>query len=98
MKCENCGTEPLSIVAHGSALWCWPCHNATKGEAFGQSSMIATDDIPGGMLVHHGICNEDGSPKRYYSKSEIKKAAFEKNLFIVGDTPKPNPRYVEKDR
>jgi len=54
-----------------------------------QTVMISTDDIPGGLEVRHGICNPDGSPKRYYSKTEIKRAANEKGVTILGDTPKP---------
>ena len=41
--------------------------------------MIA-DDIPGGIYIRHGICNDDGTAKKYYSKSEIAKAAKEKGL------------------
>ena len=37
--------------------------------------------------IRHGICNPDGSPRRYYSKTEIKRAANEKGLVLVGDTP-----------
>jgi putative FmdB family regulatory protein len=39
------------------------------------ASSVIADDIPGGMEVRHGICNPDGTPKRYYSKSEMAKAA-----------------------
>lgn len=95
MTCENCSTDVTSLVYKGSRAWCWGCHNDEKGLSFGQSSMISTDDIPGGLEIRNGICNDDGSPKRYYSKSEIKRAAFERNLFIVGDTPKPNQRFLE---
>ena len=52
--------------------------------------MINSDDIPGGLLVRHGVCNPDGTPKRYYSKSEIRKAAFEAGYTIAGETPKQN--------
>lgn len=54
--------------------------------------MIATDDIPGGYEIKHGLCNPDGSPKKYYSKSKIKETAFNSGWTISGDTPKPNPR------
>jgi hypothetical protein len=36
------------------------------------------DDIPGGVDIPHAICHENGTPKRYYSKSEIAKALAEK--------------------
>ena len=54
-----------------------------------QTVMIGTDDIPGGIEIRHGICNPDGSPKRYYSKTEIKRAANERGVTIAGDTPVP---------
>jgi hypothetical protein len=55
----------------------------------GTSPGIATDEIPGGIEIRHAICNPDGSPKRYYSKTEIKRAANERGYTIAGDTPKP---------
>lgn len=46
------------------------------------------DDIPGGQLVPHAICNPDGTPKRYYSKREIRETARKKGWAIDGETPK----------
>lgn len=45
--------------------------------------------------IRHGICNEDGTPRRYRSKSEIKRVAAERGLTIMGETPKPaSPRWI----
>lgn len=79
MTCENCGAKPNSIVIHGSQLWCWPCHNTAKGETSSSAGVIG-DDIPGGIEINHGICNEDGSPRRYYSKSEMVREAKRRGL------------------
>jgi hypothetical protein len=81
---------------HDSQLWCRDCHYGAP-DARPRSAGVIDDSIPGGILIHHGICNDDGTPKRYYSKSEIHRAAFEKNVFIVGDTPKPNPKFQEAE-
>jgi hypothetical protein len=66
-----------------------PC--PTCGEAtsilWTQTAAIIGDDIPGGIEMRHGICNPDGTPKRYYSKTEIKRAANEKGLSWGDDTP-----------
>jgi hypothetical protein len=35
---------------------------------------VISDDIPGGVYIEHGICNPDGSPKRYDSKSAMRQA------------------------
>lgn len=79
MTCETCGNE-LRI---GDWPFCphGPAHMQVMG-----------DDIPGGIEIKHGICNEDGTPKRYYSYSEIRQAAFEAGLTQGGDTPKRNAR------
>lgn len=39
------------------------------------SPTIHGDSIPGGIEIKHGICHADGTPKKYYSHSEIHKAA-----------------------
>lgn len=36
---------------------------------------IKGDEIPGGVWIRNGVCNADGTPKKYYSYSEIEKAA-----------------------
>jgi hypothetical protein len=53
---------------------------------------IICDDIPGGLDVRHAICNPDGSPKRYYSKSAIREAARKAGWTIDGETPQPRER------
>jgi len=58
-------------------------------DSVGQSAGIATDEIPGGIEIKHGLCNPDGTPKRYYSKTEIKRAANERGYTIAGDSPVP---------
>lgn len=56
-----------------------------------QTLMIAVDGIPGGIEIRHGLCNEDGSPRRYDSKTEIYREANRRGYTISGDTPKPYP-------
>lgn len=50
---------------------------------FSKGPCVIGDDIPGGMLVHNAICNDDGSPRRFYSKSEMRRAAAEKGYVNV---------------
>lgn len=83
MTCELCHKELI--------IGSWPFCPHERG-----IPMIASDGIPGGLEIKHGICNPDGTPKKYYSKSEIKKAAYDAGLFIIGDTPKVNPRLKEE--
>jgi hypothetical protein len=53
-----------------------------------RASAVIADDIPGGMWVRHGLCNEDGSPRKYYSKTEMRQEAVRRGLVnIVEHTP-----------
>jgi hypothetical protein len=48
------------------------------------------DDIPGGIEIRHGLCNPDGSPRRYYSKSEMAREAAKRGMTnYVVHTPSP---------
>lgn len=49
------------------------------------------------IWIRHGdgIINPDGTPKRYRSKTELKRVAYEAGYSVYGDTPTPNPRIVE---
>lgn len=88
MACERCGRE-LQI---GDFPFC-------KGSPDDHSNVrfsVIGDDIPGGLDVKHGICWPDGTPRRFYSKSEIRKAAADAGWTIGGETPKPNQRIVEQ--
>lgn len=78
MTCEKCSHE----MQIGEFPFCPHEH---------QANSVIGDDIPGGILIEHGICNADGSPKRYYTKSSMTKAAKAKGLhqgaFLHGSPP-----------
>ena len=44
------------------------------------SGIAVPDDIPGGVLIENGLCHADGRPRRFYSRSEIERAAKEQGL------------------
>ena len=60
--CEKCG----AVLQIGDFPFC--PHGRYTGTAIG-------DDIPGGVMVEHGLCHADGSPRRFDSKSEMARAA-----------------------
>jgi hypothetical protein len=66
-KCVKCDKE---IV-----IGAWPFCPHPMG-----TNDVIGDDIPGGIEIRHGLCNEDGTPRRYYSKSEIAKEAARRGL------------------
>lgn len=62
MICERC-YKPADIGEHG--LYLCPLEPRRYGLA------VRPDSIPGGLVIEHGLCNEDGTPRTYYSQSEI---------------------------
>ena len=44
------------------------------------TSTPISDDIPGGIEIRNGLCNEDNTPRRYYSHSEIRAEAKRRGL------------------
>lgn len=58
------------------------------------SRTVATvigDDIPGGVLIKHGLCHEDGTPRRFDSKTEIRREAKRRGLAWGHDENKHVP-------
>jgi len=79
MTCEHCQRPTKRLVIHSGELWCTGCHDATKGEITRANGVIP-DEIPGGVEIRNGLCNADGTPHRYYSKSEIAREAAKRGL------------------
>lgn len=82
LRCRECGT------ASSPLLWCYdevprcPCGGQNEPD-YGQTNKAPTviqDSIEGGVMIEHGICNADASPRRYYSKGDIRAAARAKGL------------------
>jgi hypothetical protein len=65
--CDKCGKG----IAIGEYPYC--------PHGFGANSAIS-DSIPGGIYLKHGMCNADGSPRRYDSHSEIRAEAKRRNM------------------
>jgi len=77
MICERC-YQPDDIGEHG--LYRCPLEPRRNVTA-----TIWPDDIPGGVLIEHGLCNADGSARRFDSRSAIRREAAAKGLMLWGD-------------
>lgn len=63
---------------------------------------VIGDEIPGGVLMHNALCNSDGTPRRYDSRTEInreaKKRGYENHVQHIGqqgsDKSKHTTRWV----
>lgn len=62
MLCERC-FKPTDEGEHGLYL----CPFEPRKYA----PFVKQDSIEGGLTIHHGLCNEDGSPRTYYSRTEV---------------------------
>ena len=80
VKCNKCDKEWVRYATVANrALPCETCGESIE-LLFKAANSVIGDDIPGGILIKHGLCNEDGSPRKYYSKSEIAAEAKRRGL------------------
>lgn len=75
---------------------CPECAANTTRVWLTKASAVIGDDIPGGYWVRHGICNPDGTPRKYYTKSEMKKEAERRGL--VNRVEHVSPQDTDKAR
>lgn len=80
--CEKCGAVKLDLMEpmHVTYELVCDCGGVMKRGFTQRSTTVIPDSIPGGFLAKHGICEDDGTPKRYDSKSEMKAAAAARGL------------------
>ena len=74
-RCLLCGQQSECLMRNEQVARC-QC-GGERERVYASSPVRAAvhgDDIPGGLYIKHGICNEDGTPKRYDTKHDIVKA------------------------
>ena len=71
MTCDRC-YRPLDEGEHG--LYKCPLEQRR------QAAVVWADAIPGGLEIAHGLCHADGSPRRFESRSEIRRACAERGI------------------
>ena len=77
--CPGCRTEILDVLV-SSYPPCPECGMQTVWLPKPGAGGIQQDSIEGGVMIAHGICNDDGSPKRYDSRMAIREACAAKGL------------------
>lgn len=79
--CKDCATilidcyEPVTPPT----VLC-ECGGETERAWTGHANAVIADDIPGGIWIKNGLCNDDGSPRKYYSHTEINLEAKKRGL------------------
>lgn len=79
---------------------CPCCHQKTLTRTLIKAPGVIGDEID--ITIRHGLCNADGSPRRYRSKAEIKLVAKQRNLVNQvrhtgrkgGDKSKTTQRFI----
>jgi len=81
LLCQTCGKESIDVLMPIAERE-QPCEcGGTMVRAWlTKPGGVIGDDIPGGYEVKHGLCHEDGTPRKFYSKSEMARAAKERGL------------------
>lgn len=82
----------IETIRFEGVVPCPKCGGPTRRALLsGRAGSVIADDIPGGVLIENAICHPDGTPKRYYSKSEIEKAARAAGWTPTGNKHCPMP-------
>lgn len=86
--CRECGERRSELAWSNDHVECCGQDMDETNQARGRSAAVHGDEID--EICDHGICHDDGSPRRVRSRQEKKRLLAEKGLTIVGDTPEPN--------
>jgi hypothetical protein len=87
-ECEVIREDCLEPFA-APEVSCAACGARTERVWLQKAAGVIGDDIPGGQWVHNGICNPDGSPRKYYSKSDMAREAAKRGYmnYVVHQPP-----------
>lgn len=89
VQCRTCGKEDEALQR---AAGIEPCACGGERERVytlrPEGGAVHQDSIEGGVWMKHGICNEDGSAKRYDSRRDIRQALDKAGLRPI-DEPIP---------
>jgi hypothetical protein len=90
LQCPECGHERpdtfIKLVAHRNEFIC-KCGHRMQPVWRGHANSVIGDECD--VTVKHAICNEDGTPRRYTSKEEMKREAEKRGWtnYVVHQPP-----------
>lgn len=88
--CTACGHEQVDKFERVGDTAPTPCpcggeYTRAVLSMRGSTTAVIGDDIPGGVEIKNGLCNSDGTPKKYYSMTEIRREARRRGLSMGYD-------------
>jgi hypothetical protein len=89
-ECAACGQKRRHLSwDYDPAPVCCGTEMAPEARRIDRSASVLGDEID--IVIPHGPVNEDGSPRRYRSRSELRREERRTGWVRVGDTPNSNP-------
>ena len=78
--CDACGEAMIDCFEPVTPpdVPCRKCGAATRRTWFAKPSNVISDECD--VTVYHGICNPDGTPRRYRSKQEMREEAARRGM------------------
>lgn len=86
--CRECGERRSELAWSNDHVECCGKDMDETNAVRGRSAAVHGDEID--EVIEHGICHEDGTPRRIRSRQEKKRLLAEKGWTISGETPEPN--------
>ena len=80
VACGNTRLDQLEPIQPMPDVRCECGGSMDRGWYGAQFPGVVPDAIPGGVEIRNGICHDDGSPRKFYSRSEMARAAKEKGV------------------
>lgn len=81
-KCPSCGAERIDVLAPTSQRTI-PCDSLMCGDLMTRAWLTKAPSAIGDEIdvtIRHGMCNLDGTPRRFRSKQELARATKERGL------------------
>lgn len=92
LQCRDCGYLRENFLQRAGMrelpYTCPKCHHKTLGRVHLQCAAVHGDEID--IYIKHGLCHADGTPRRYTSKSDLRRDTKAAGLInIVEHIPSP---------
>lgn len=84
--CRKCGEYREQLAWDYDTFECCGQQMVETYRTATKAPSVLGDEID--LVVRHGPVNDDGSPKRYRSRQELRRACEAKGWTPLGDTPK----------
>jgi hypothetical protein len=96
VECFACGKQDEALLRGSDPFTQCACGGvrrqiAERDVREKRANAVHGDDIPGGMTFKHGICHEDGTPRTFYTRREIREATRKAGLLSMEETGQQIP-------